>query len=451
MNADTSAEDQTGRRGRDWLPAWNPEADDWDSRRAWLTLSITTYTLTIAFISWYLASAIAPNLNSIGYSLSGSQLYWLIAMPGLAAGTLRLVWTFLPPILGTRKLVTLTTALFLLPLVGWGIAVQDPTTPYWVLMLLGILSGVGGGAFSGFMPSTSYFFPRRKQGTALGLQAGIGNFGVSIVQFVTPWIIGVAVVGGTVGASQMLVDSGTGATREVWYQSAAFIWVPFTIFGVILAWILLRSVPVQARSVREQLDIFNNKHTWLMTLLYVITFGTFAGFAAVFALLITDSYGTETFGADAIQAAKYVFWGALVGSAARIAAGPFADRLGGGKITALSAAGIAVASVFSAFQLSPNSPSEFPLFFWGMMAVFFFAGIGNASTFKQMPMIFQPRQAGGVIGWTAAIAAYSPFFFGVILAVIDAKLFFFAWAVLSAIGAIVAWWYYGRSKAEMPS
>lgn len=447
----TPSESTSKARGRDWLPSWDPQGEDWDSRRAWVTLSITTYALILAFISWYLASAIVPKLNAIGFSLSSSQLYWLIAMPGLAAGTLRLVWTFLPPIMGTRKLVTITTALFLLPLVGWGLAVQNPATPYWVLMLLGVLSGIGGGAFSGFMPSTSYFFPKSKQGTALGIQAGIGNFGVSIVQFVTPWIVGLAVLGGAFGAGQKLTNAKTGAVSEVFYQNAGFVWVPFAVVGVILAWFLLRSVPVQARGVREQLDIFKVKHTWIMTLLYVITFGTFAGFAAVFGLLIANTYGTDVFGSAGIEAAKYVFWGALIGSFARIVAGPVADRLGGGKITTLSAAGIAAFSVFTAFQLSPSSVDQFPMFFWGMMAVFFFAGIGNASTFKQMPMIFPPRQAGGVIGWTAAIAAYSPFVFGIVLAAVNPQLFFFIWAALSALGAVVAWWFYGRPHAEMPS
>ena len=181
------------RKGSDWLPTWDPEDQaTWDSGRAWKTLWVTTFSLTLAFITWFLASAIAPKLNSIGFDLSSSQLYWLVAMPGLAGGTLRLVWTFLPPIIGTRKLVTYTTALFVFPLIGWGLAVQNPDTPFAVLLVLGALAGLGGGAFSGFMPSTSYFFPRSKQGTALGVQAGIGNFGVSIVQFVTPWVIGFA-------------------------------------------------------------------------------------------------------------------------------------------------------------------------------------------------------------------------------------------------------------------
>lgn len=445
--------DQSASRGRDWLDSWTPEdPDNWDSGRAWKTLWVTTFALTLAFIAWFLASALAPKLNNLGFTLSDGQLYWLVAMPGLAGGTLRLIWTFLPPIMGTRKLVTLTTGLFLLPLLGWGYAVQNPDTPYAVLLILGALSGLGGGAFSGFMPSTSYFFPKAKQGTALGLQAGIGNFGVSIVQFVTPWIVGISIMGGALGSAQLFNDPNKDIVdKEVWYQNAAFVWVPFVILAVILSWTLLRSVPVQARGVREQFDIFKEKHTWIMTLLYVITFGTFSGFAAAFGLLIKNAYGSDAFGAAGIDPLKYVFWGALVGSLARVLAGPVADRVGGGKITAVSAAGIAIASVFTSLQLNPTSVDQFPLFFWGMMAIFFFAGVGNASTFKQMPMIFQPRQAGGVIGWTAAIAAYGPFFFGVILSVVAPQLFFFAWATLSAVGAVVAWWYYARAKAEKPS
>ena len=215
------------RKGADWLPAWDPE-NDWESSRAWKTLWVTTGNLTLAFATWFLVSAIAPKLTSIGFDLSKNQLYWLAAMPGLAGGTLRLIWTFLPPIMGTRKLVTVTTALLVLPLIGWGLAVQNPSTPYGVLLFLGALVGLGGGAFSGFMPSTSYFFPRAKQGTALGLQAGIGNFGVSLVQLVTPWIIGFAMV----GAGQVMTNKDTGATKDVWFQNAAYVWIPFVVVSL---------------------------------------------------------------------------------------------------------------------------------------------------------------------------------------------------------------------------
>ena len=435
------------RTGRDWLPTWDPESANWDSGRAWKTLWVTTFALTLAFITWFLASAIAPKLNSIGFDLSEGQLYWLIAMPGLAGGTLRLIWTFLPPILGTRKLVTLTTALFLVPLIGWALAVQNPQTPYVVLLLLGALAGIGGGAFSGFMPSTSYFFPRAKQGTALGLQAGIGNFGVSIVQFVTPWIIGFALIGGT---SQMLTNKDTGASKEVWFQNAGYVWVPFVIVAVILAWVLLRSVPVQARGVRDQLDIFRNKHTWIMTYLYVITFGTFSGLAAGFGLLINNLYGSKVFGDEGIDPLSYAFLGALIGSLARVLSGPVADRVGGGKLTVVSALGIAVGSLYTAFQLNPTSADQFPQFLTGMLVIFFFAGVGNASTFKQMPMIFERRQAGGVIGWTSAIAAYGPFIFGMMLSFIAPPLFFALGVVFALIAAGIAWWFYARGNAEKP-
>ncbi len=442
-------------KGRDWLEEWDPESADWDRSRAWKTLWVTTFSLTLAFIAWFLVSALAPVLNDIGFDLSKSQLYWLTAMPGLAGGLLRLVWTFLPPVIGTRKLVTLTTLLLLVPFIGWALAVQNPDTPYAVLLMLGVFAGIGGGAFSGFMPSTSYFFPRSKQGTALGIQAGVGNFGVSIVQLATPWIVGFMLLGGAfataIGAPQRVVNESTGASKEVFYQNAGYAWVPLVLIGAIAAWLLLRSVPVKVTRVGQQFDIFRNKHTWLMTLLYVITFGSFSGFAAIFGLLIKNIYGSDMFGAEGINPLKYAFLGALVGSAARVLAGPVADRLGGARVTLIASAGIAAASIFTAFQLNPDSVGQFPAFLWGMLAIFFFAGVGNASTFKQMPVIFERRQAGGVIGFTSAIAAFGPFFFGIALASFAPVPLFIAWALLAVVGVAVAWWFYARAGAEKPS
>jgi NNP family nitrate/nitrite transporter-like MFS transporter len=441
----------TTRRG--WLDHWDPETD-WDKRLAWRTLAVTTFNLTLCFIVWFLVSAIAPVLNGLGFDLSTSQLYWLTAMPGLAGGLLRLVWTFLPPVLGTRALVTYTTGLLLVPIVGWAVAVQNPGTPYWFLLFLSFLTGIGGGAFSGFMPSTSYFFPRAKSGTALGIQAGIGNFGVSIVQLLTPWIVGFMLLGGAfagiIGESQELVDPGTGAVREVWYQNAGYAWASLTVIGTVLAWLLLRSVPVTVAKVSDQFDIFRNKHTWIMTLLYVVTFGAFSGFAAVFALLIKAKFGTEVFGDEGINPAQYAFLGALVGSAARVLFGPVADRFGGARVTLVSTVGIAASCAYTATQLSPDSAADFPAFMWGMLAIFFFAGIGNASTFKQMPGIFERRQSGGVIGFTSAIAAFGPFFFSIILASVAPALLFWWWVALSVVGTGLAWWYYARPGAEKP-
>ncbi len=458
------------RRGSEWLTDWRPEDEDWDSRLAWRTLWITTFNLTLAFVTWFLASAIAPKLTNLGYDLSKTQLYWLTAMPGLAGGTLRLVWMFLPPVLGTRKLVTYTTILLLLPLLGWGFAIQDPDTPYWAFLALAFLAGVGGGAFSGFMPSTSYFFPKRRSGTALGVQAGIGNFGVSLVQFVTPWIVGFALLGG-LGASQTLSKPG-GESTDVWYQNAAFVYIPFVIIGSIVAWSLLKSVPVTA-NFKQQLDIFRNSDTWFMTALYVMTFGIFSGFAAQFGLLIKNIYGAgntaivETLsdgstqllvsGYDVPDPLKFAFLGPLVGAGARVAFSPLTDRWGGAPWTLLSGIGILGSLVFTFLHLDPDPAagadalsSDFTAFLWGMLAVFLFSGMGNASTFKQMPMIFQPRQAGGVIGWTSAIAAYGPFLFGVGLATLGDKPFYGVVIAFTMLCIGITWVRYARPGAPHP-
>jgi len=461
------------RTGSEWLTDWDPEDEQrWNSKLAWRTLSITTFSLFLAFATWFLASALAPQLNNLGYKITPSQLYWLTAMPGLAGGSLRLVWMFLPPVMGTRKLVTLTTVLLLIPLTGWGIAIQNPSTSYQTFMVLAFLSGIGGGAFSGFMPSTSYFFPKRRQGTALGVQAGIGNFGVSAVQFITPWIVGFVMIG-ALGAAQRLNDPAKGTSKDVWYQNAAFIYVPFVVVAAVLAWTLLKSVPIRA-NFRQQTDIYGNIDTWWMTALYAMTFGTFAGLSAQFGLLIKNLYGagnaaivqTASDGATQVLIAgytvpaplKYAFIGPLVGAAARIIFSPLTDRMGGAIWTFIAGIGILVSVIFTLGHLSPDPAggavalqSDFTLFLWGMIAIFFFTGIGNASTFKQMPMIFPPRQAGGVIGWVSAIAAFGPFLFGVCLATTTATVCFTILAVFVAGCIVLTWLRYARPGAPKPS
>jgi MFS transporter, NNP family, nitrate/nitrite transporter len=433
------------------IEGWDPnDPESWDSKIAWRTLNITTYNLTLAFVTWYLVSAFAVRLPGVGFDLSTTQLFWLTAMPGLAAGILRMIWTFLPPVVGTRRLVTFSTLLLLIPLLGWGFAVQDPTTPYGVLLLLAFLAGIGGGNFSGFMPSTSYFFPKSKQGTALGIQAGVGNFGVSLVQFLAPWVIGFAMFGTLLGSSQRFDAQGLPAD-DLWLQNAAFVWVPFVLIGAALAWFFLRSVPVQA-NFKQQRDIFREKHTWIMTALYLMTFGAFSGLAATFAILIRDVYGDFP---DRPDPLAWAFLGPLVGSAVRIAWGPLTDRLGGAFWTTVSGIGITASAIFTSFFLTPDERGDFTWFVVGMLGVFFFAGIGNASTFKQMPMIFPPRQAGGVIGFTAAIGAYGPFALGMLFAwsfgtFALATPIFYGLAAFFAFNVALNWWLYARRGAATP-
>jgi NNP family nitrate/nitrite transporter-like MFS transporter len=374
-----------------WLRRWSPEDEaQWTAegaRLAWRTLTVTTAALTLSFAVWFVVSALVVRLPAAGFALTPGQLFWLAAMPGLAGGTLRIVHTFLTPIYGTRHVVTFSTLALLLPVLGWAWAVQNPATPHWVLMVLAFLAGLGGGNFSSFMPSTSLFFPKRLQGTALAIQAGIGNFGVSVVQFLTPWVITAGLLGALAGPP--LPTAGGG---RVWLQNATLIYAPLILLVAVLAWFMLRSVPIKA-DVREQFDIFRMKHGLIMTFLYIMTFGTFSGLSATFPLLIRQEYGHFPEAPDPLT---YAFIGPLVGSAARVAAGPLSDRLGGARVTQWAAIGMIFCALLVPFFTVPDSMADFPWFVAAMLGLFLFSGIGNASTFKQMPMIFPPRQAGGI-------------------------------------------------------
>lgn len=432
------------------LTGWNPEDPEaWDSKIAWRTLVITTYSLFIGFSTWYLVSAIAPQLNQIGFNFSKTQLYWLSSASGLAAGFSRLAFMFLPPIVGTRKLVTISSFVLVLPMLGWFFAIINPATPYWWMLVLSVAGGLGGGVFSGYMPSTGYFFPKAKAGTALGLQAGIGNFGVSFIQLAAPLLMGVSLLG--VSAKPQLRTDGS----EVFVHTPAIFMVPWTILAGVLAWMYLKDVPVKA-NFRQQMDIFGNSNTWIMTLIYLATFGAFSGFAAQFALLVNNIYGdnsslADTFAASELpKGAAFAFLGPLISAAVRAAWGPFCDRFGGAIWTFISCAGMAVSTAVAALLLNPTDPSQFWYFLAAMLTMFFFTGLGNAGTFKQMPMIFPRRQAGGVIGWTAAIAAFGPFFVGVIVSTLGAPAFFWGCVVFFALCAALTWIFYARPQAPFP-
>ncbi|GAB79387.1 MFS transporter, NNP family, nitrate/nitrite transporter [Austwickia chelonae] len=451
----------------EWLDSWDPEDEaSWDKGLAWKTLWVTTFCLTLCFVAWFLPSAIVPKLNALGYSFSKEQLYWMAAMPGLAGGLLRIIWMVLPPMIGTRKMVAATTLMLVFPTVGWGVRVMSPTAPYWELMILAFLAGIGGGAFSGFMPSTSYFFPKRLSGTALGLQAGIGNLGVSLVQLFVPILIGLGWLG-VIGGSQQMKQVGKPSVT-VWYQNGAFFWIPLMVCGAILAWMMLKSVPIKA-NIKQQFDIFNNVDTWWMTLLYIMTFGTFSGLSAQFGLLTGNLYGAANpaivskagellvAGYTVPDPVKFVFWGPLVGAVARFAFSPLTDRMGGAIWTFVSGIGLVASIAFTMTALTPDTSSAaalqggFTRFFWGMMAIFLFAGIGNASTFKQMPMIFEKRQAGGVIGWTSAIAAFGPFLFGIGLTMMSAVAFYAIGVVFAVLCTAITWMRYARPGAPKAS
>jgi NNP family nitrate/nitrite transporter-like MFS transporter len=440
---------------------WNVEdINFWEStgkKIAWKTLTITTIALIFSFASWFMMSVIVVKLPGIGFKYTTNQLFWLAAMPGLAGGTLRIIHTFLLPIYGTRKIISVATIIKLLPCIGIGLAIMDNTTPYWVFMVLALTAGFGGGDFSSFMPSTSVFFPKRLQGTALGIQAGIGNFGVSLAQFITPMMIGVSIY----GASEVFTKINPNtkevlATSEIYLQSAAFWYIPILIIVSILAWFSLRSIPVKA-TFKEQLDIFRNKHTWFCTITYLMTFGTFSGLSAAFPLMIKTLYGGFENAPDPLA---YAFYGPLIGSASRVLFGFVADKTGGAILTTITGIGLAIGCtlLITLGLIAPSEMEQFPIFVTVMLCLFFFTGVGNAATFRQFPIIFgkNPRQAAGVIGWTAAIAAYGPFIFATIIGAVissngNANTFFVGLLSFVIIATLVNWYYYNRKGCEAPS
>lgn len=526
-----------------WLNKWDPEDEVFwkteGSSRAWKTLWITTGALTFSFATWFIMSALVVKLNGIGFKFTQDQLFWLAAMPGLAGGILRIIHTFLLPIYGTRHVISISTFLKIIPCIGIGFAVMDTSTPFWMFLVLAFLTGFGGGDFSSYMPSTNLFFPKRLKGTALGIQAGIGNFGVSLVQFLTPIMIGVGIYGAsamftkvdakkvqaqfeTIGKEETVRIFSTldpeiqgkvvGAVhpkvlkkfkvdpkntdyvasfgklpplaqsrgfanihpkaaetalkefkadeavtnKPIYLQTAAFWYIPFLLIFGILSWIQLKSIPVKA-SIKEQFDIFGDKHTWYCTITYLMTFGGFSGLAAAFPMLIKTVYGTFP---DAPDPLVYAFYGPLIGSASRVLFGFIADKTGGAILTTLSGVGLIVGAslLVGLGLLSPTSIEQFDVFVWVMLGLFFFTGIGNAATFRQYPIVFQhnPRQAAGVIGWTAAVAAFGPFIFSMLILVsINASgtpnAFFIGLIIFSIIATAINWYFYQCKGCERPS
>ncbi|HMA96706.1 MAG TPA: nitrate/nitrite transporter [Polyangiaceae bacterium] len=446
----------TGNLGSvDFPPSrvWDPEQrDQWEAEGQFVarrTLWITTCALTLSFATWFVWSALVVRLPVAGFALSISQRFWLVALPGLVGATLRVPYSFLIQVLGTRLVVTAGTASLLIPALGIGFAVQDASTSYATLIVLAAAAGLGGANFSAFMSSTSLFFPKKRQGTALGIQAGLGNLGVSLVQFLTPWLIGLGAFAW--GPSQAL-KHGNGVT-QVWLQNAAFFWVLPIALTLLAELIWLRDVPVKS-TIREQSVIFRRKHTWIMTLLYVMTFGTFSGFAAATGLLVGEVFSGQRF-ANAPDPLAYAFWGPLVGSLVRPLGGYISDKLGGAKVTLACALVLALSMLGLAYTSHPTSAADFPGFFAALLVVFFASGIGNGSTFRMIPVIFEPKEAAPVLGWTAAIAAYGafllPLLFGSTLSQSgNANGAFFSLAAFYLGGALLCYWFYARAAAERP-
>lgn len=450
----------------DWRPEdphfWGSIGKSIASRNLWISIP----ALFLAFAVWMVWSAVIVRLNSIGFTFTNDQLFWLAALPGLSGATLRIFYSFMVPIFGGRRWTALSTASLLIPALWMGFAVQDLATPYSVFVIIALLCGFGGGNFASSMSNISFFFPKAQQGTALGLNAGLGNLGVSVMQFGVPLVIGMGLFGAVGGQAQELGDG-----NQLWLQNAGFIWVPFIAAVTVAAWFGMNDLSSAKASFAEQAVIFKRKHNWLMCWLYLATFGSFIGFAAGFPMLIKTQF-------PGVDPLKFAFLGPLVGALARPLGGWLADKLGGARVTLWNFV-LMIAAVFGVLAFIPQAGVEGN--FYGFLAMFMLlfitTGIGNGSTFRMIPVIFRTlherdsigktaavkeqalknagKEAAAVLGFSSAMGAYGAFFipksFGTSMALTGGPqmaLYVFAGYYVSCI--LVTWWWYSRKGAEIP-
>lgn len=362
-------------------------------------LLIAIPSLVLSFAVWMVWSVVAVQLPHVGFRFSANQLFWLAALPGLAGGTLRLLFSFMVPLFGGRTWTTLSTLALLVPAIGLGLAVQDPSTTYPTFLLLAIFAGIGGGNFASAMANISLFYPAERKGAALGCVAGMGNIGIALAQLIVPMVMAAAFLGGLAGASQTWTDDTQ--VREVWLQNAGYAWVPLILVAAAAAWLGMDDLSTLRASLADQAVVFVRRDTWLLAWLYLGTFGSFVGFAAGFPLVAETQFA-------GVDARWYAFVGPLLAAVARPLGGWLADRRGGARI-ALAMFGVMAAAVTALLVLtganpSPNDYTMFVALFW---VLFIASGIGNGAVFQMIPAAFiaSRRAALGTTGAGTATAA----------------------------------------------
>jgi len=514
---------------------WESTGKKIATRNLWISIP----SLLCGFAVWLMWGIITVQMLNLGFPFSKTELFTLMSIAGLAGATLRIPSTFFIRIAGGRNTIFFTTALLMIPAIGAGLALQDKGTPLWIFQILALISGFGGGNFASSMSNISFFFPKRVQGTSLGLNAGLGNFGVTTMQILVPLVMTVGIFGG--GAMILENSSGTligkiPAGTETFIQNAGFVWLilliplafagwfgmnnlvtetvtphpgsPFTAFlkiigllmiGFVTAavglylllpaptgmallskWIVLPLVIAATvllmrylttgglqRNLKRQYKIFENKHTWAMTVIYTMTFGSFIGFSAAFPLSIKVIFGFQhvmvdgvlthtTVNANGPSALMYAWMGPFIGALIRPVGGWISDKVGGAKVTqivsiVMIASALGVAYFMAAAYRSATPEQYFWPFFSLFIVLFTATGVGNGSTFRTIAMVFDAEQAGPVLGWTSAVAAYGAFIipkvFGEQIKATTPEYALYGFALFYAICLVLNWWFYLRPNA----
>jgi len=536
----TLKEKTLGKDLRNWTVEdesfWNSTGKAIANRNLWISIP----SLLCGFAVWLYWGIITVQMLNLGFPFEKAELFTLAAVAGLTGATLRIPSTFFIRIAGGRNTIFFTTALLMIPAIGTGYYLQDPNTPLWKFQVLAFLSGIGGGNFASSMSNISFFFPKKVQGYALGMNAGLGNFGVTTMQIVIPLVMTFGLFGG----DPMVLQNTSGtligkipAGTETYIQNAGYVWLvvliplavagwmgmnnirdehvspnipnPIGSFGIMAfmlligfavaaagLWLMLPAkvggsglnldkliviplvigttvgllylIPGQVgNNLSHQYKIFENKHTWAMTIIYTMTFGSFIGYSAAFGLTIKVVFGFQHLLVDGVMthgtpnpdgpsALMYAWMGPFIGALIRPVGGMIADKMGGAKVTHIVSGVMVVSALAVAYFLQKAyqsaTPQDYFVPFMILFLILFTAtGLGNGSTFRSIAVIFDKEQAGPVLGWTSAVAAYGAFFipkvFGEQMSAGTPENALYGFAAFYAVCIVINWWFYLRPHA----
>lgn len=446
----------------DWRPEnpafWENKGKGIARRNLWISVSC----LLLAFCVWMLFSAVAVNLNKIGFNFTTDQLFLLTALPSLSGAILRVPYSFMVPLFGGRKWTVLSTVILIIPCAWLGFAVQNPATPFGVFMLIALLCGFAGANFASSMGNISFFFPKARQGSALGINGGLGNLGVSVMQLLAPLVIFLPIFAflGVRGVPQP--DGSLLALTN-----AAWIWVPLLAVATLAAWFGMNDIGSSKASVVSQLPVLKRLHLWLLSLLYLATFGSFIGFSAGFAMLAKTQFPD-------VNILQLAFFGPFIGALARSAGGVISDKFGGVRVTLINFIFMALFTALLFLTLPGSGAGSFSAFYLVFMGLFLTAGLGSGSTFQMIAVIFRQitlynvKLRGGsdeqaqreavtdtaaALGFISAIGAVGGFFipkaFGTSLALTGSPVGAMKIFLLFYIACVLlTWLVYGRRKPK---